>query len=122
MDVDPRYAGSESWASAGGMYAANGTLISSAKPGSANFAVYWDADLLREQLNGTTIDKWNYSNSTNSRLLTAYQSGAAQNNGTKANPGLSGDILGDWREAPHQLFSGRWYECTAGTGYLFCRY
>ncbi len=98
MDVDPRYAGSESWASAGGLHAANGTVISSTKPGSINFAVYWDGDLLRELLNGTTIDKWNYSNNTNSRLLTAYQSGAAQNNGTKATPGLSGDILGDWRE------------------------
>lgn len=98
MDVDPRYPGSESWASAGGLYAANGTLISSAKPNSINFGVYWDADLSRELLNGTTIDKWNYNNSTTSRLLTAYQYGAAQNNGTKANPGLSADILGDWRE------------------------
>src|SRR5690606_40146328 len=85
MDVDPRYPGSESWASAGGLYAANGTLISSAKPNSINFGVYWDADLSRELLNGTTIDKWNYNNSTTSRLLTAYQYGAAQNNGTKAN-------------------------------------
>jgi rhamnogalacturonan endolyase len=98
MDIDPRYAGSESWASSGGLYAANGTLISSAKPNSANFGAYWDADLHRELLNGTLIDKWNYASSNTSRLLTAYSYGAAQNNGTKATPGLSADILGDWRE------------------------
>lgn len=98
MDIDPRYAGSESWASNGGLYAADGTLISSSRPGSINFGVYWDADLRRELLNGTLIDKWNYTSNNTSRLLTAYNYGAAQNNGTKATPGLSADIFGDWRE------------------------
>jgi rhamnogalacturonan endolyase len=31
-------------------------------------------------------------------LLRANEFGAASNNGTKANPCLSADILGDWRE------------------------
>lgn len=44
------------------------------------------------------INKWDYTNSTDNRLLTAYNYGAASNNGTKSTPGLSADILGDWRE------------------------
>jgi len=98
MDVDPRYAGNENWASVGGLYSARGQQISSSKPNSTNFSVLWDADLLAEQLNNTMINKWNYSGNTDNRLLTAYNYGAATNNGTKATPGLSADILGDWRE------------------------
>ncbi|RYY76323.1 MAG: pseudouridine synthase [Gammaproteobacteria bacterium] len=98
MDIDPRYAGNENWASVGGLYTAKGQQISSTKPNSTNFSVLWDADLLAEQLNNTMINKWNYSSSTDNRLLTAYNWGAATNNGTKATPGISADILGDWRE------------------------
>ena len=98
MDVDPRYAGNENWASVGGLYSAKGVQISSSKPNSTNFSVLWDADLLAEQLNNTMINKWNYAGNTDNRLLTAYNYGAATNNGTKATPGLSADILGDWRE------------------------
>ncbi len=98
MDVDPRYPGNESWASVGGLYTAKGSLITNTKPNSINFSVFWDADLLSEQLNNTMINKWDYTNSTDARLLTAYNYGAASNNSTKATPGLSADILGDWRE------------------------
>jgi rhamnogalacturonan endolyase len=98
MDVDPRYPGSESWASVGGLISAKGELISAIKPNSTNFSVLWDADLLSEQLNDEIINKWNHTNNQNDRLLTAYTFGAASNNSTKATPGLSADILGDWRE------------------------
>jgi rhamnogalacturonan endolyase len=98
MDIDPRYAGNESWASVGGLYTAKGALITNTKPNSINFSVFWDADLLSEQLNNTMINKWDYTNSTDTRLLTAYNYGAASNNTTKATPGLSADIFGDWRE------------------------
>ncbi|MFG2085461.1 MULTISPECIES: rhamnogalacturonan lyase [unclassified Spirillospora] len=64
------------------------------KPSSANFLVWWDADPVRELLDGTHIDKYGPSGDT--RLLTA--SGVHSNNGTKAVPSLSGDLLGDWRE------------------------
>ncbi|HEX3045544.1 MAG TPA: hypothetical protein VHY08_12365, partial [Bacillota bacterium] len=60
-------------------------------PSSCNFVIWWDGDDYRELLNGTTISK--YGGST---LLSA--SGCAANNGTKSNPCLSADILGDWRE------------------------
>lgn len=97
-DIDPRHSGMESWGSRGGLVSATGQIISGAKPGSMNFAVWWDGDLLRELLNGTTIDKWDYSRGTLARMLTASDYGAASNNGTKSTPGLSADILGDWRE------------------------
>ncbi|MGW5410240.1 rhamnogalacturonan lyase [Actinomadura geliboluensis] len=64
------------------------------KPSSANFLAWWDADPVRELLDGTHIDKYGPSGDT--RLLTG--SGVHSNNGTKAVPSLSGDILGDWRE------------------------
>ncbi|MFD2067862.1 RICIN domain-containing protein [Pontibacter silvestris] len=97
-DIDPRYKGYEVWGATGTLYSVTGQEISAAKPSSANFANWWDGDLQREILDGTTLDKWNYTSGTSERLLTAYQYGAEQNNGTKANPGLSADILGDWRE------------------------
>ncbi|WP_331350638.1 cellulose binding domain-containing protein [Cellvibrio sp. UBA7671] len=98
MDIDPRTAGAESWASVGGLNNPTGGQIGTTKPASTNFAAWWDGDLLREQLNNTMIDKWNYSSNNSSRLLTAYNYGAASNNGTKSTPGLSADLLGDWRE------------------------
>jgi rhamnogalacturonan endolyase len=58
--------------------------------------VWWDGDVLREILDGTTITKWDYSAGREVRLLSAE--GCARNNGTKANPCLCADILGDWRE------------------------
>jgi rhamnogalacturonan endolyase len=58
--------------------------------------VWWDGDLLREILDGTTIDKWDHASGTAVRLLSAE--GCARNNGTKSNPCLCADILGDWRE------------------------
>jgi|SRR5690554_2974253 len=98
MDIDPRHPGAESWASVGGLNNAAGQQISSTKPSSTNFAVWWDGDLLRELLNGNTIDKWNYNGNSSSRLLSAGNYNAASNNGTKSTPALSGDIFGDWRE------------------------
>ena len=38
---------------------ATGVHISDKRPARVNFGVYWDGDLLRELLDGTTIDKWN---------------------------------------------------------------
>jgi rhamnogalacturonan endolyase len=95
-DIDPRHPGDEFWSSAPvGLLDAHGQRISAAPP-SANFAVWWDADPLREILDSNWIAKWDPNTSSLVRLLTA--DGAASNNGTKATPALSADILGDWRE------------------------
>jgi rhamnogalacturonan endolyase len=96
-DVDPRHKGYEMWGARGGLYNAKGEQISSSKP-KMNFAVWWDGDLLREILDGDILDKWNYETNSHDRLYTLYQTGAEKINGTKANPNLSADIFGDWRE------------------------
>lgn len=96
-DIDPTHPGEEVWASAGvGLYAIDGTKLSDTAPASQNFAIWWDGDLLRELLDDNRIDKWDYEEGKLVNLLTA--AGAASNNGTKANPSLQADILGDWRE------------------------
>lgn len=94
-DIDPRYPGQEVWAN-GSLYTAKGVKIGSSVPSSTNFGIWWDGDLLREQLDSNRIDKWDYQNGVSKNMLTA--SGVASNNGTKATPALQADLLGDWRE------------------------
>jgi len=99
MDIDPRHPGAECWVKGGGiggLFNSRGALISEKAPGPCNFGVWWDGDPQRELLDRTHISKWNWKDSTETRLLGAE--GCAWNNGTKATPVLSGDILGDWRE------------------------
>ncbi|MBB3219637.1 rhamnogalacturonan lyase [Pseudoduganella umbonata] len=97
-DIDPAYPGAECWASRGGLFNVSGQQISTNRPGSMNFASWWDGDLLRESLDGTTISKWNPATFAFENLLAGAAYNAASNNGTKATPVLSADILGDWRE------------------------
>jgi rhamnogalacturonan endolyase len=99
MDIDPRHRGYEMWASGqglAGLWNIKGKSISDRKPRSCNFGVWWDGDLLRELLDGTSISKWDWEKGEEHRLLNA--NGCARNNGTKSNPCLCADILGDWRE------------------------
>ncbi len=97
-DIDPCYKGLEVWGSSvGGVYTCKGVQISGTKP-SVNFAIWWDADLSRELLDGTKLDKWDYNSNAGTRLITFSNFGALENNGTKANPALTADLLGDWRE------------------------
>jgi FG-GAP repeat. len=101
LDIDPRYPGFECWVAGAGLsgqlWDCKGNKIADRTP-SVNMGVYWDGDLLSEILNGTTIDKWDWQNTRSVPLLQAKEFGCASNNGTKANPCLSADILGDWRE------------------------
>jgi hypothetical protein len=93
-DIYAGSAGAESWsAGVSGLFNTKGQNIGR-KPGSINFTIWWDGDPVRELLDGTHIDK--YGTSSDTRLLTA--SGVHSNNGTKANPSLTADLFGDWRE------------------------
>ncbi len=112
-DVDPRYPGAEAWAISGEwnstkgyMFNSEGKLLTNDIP-SANFAIWWDGDLLRELFDHVwsgdparvgipKIDKWDYLNNKLVNLETF--SGTYSNNDTKGNPCLQADILGDWRE------------------------
>ncbi|MEL0454858.1 T9SS type A sorting domain-containing protein [Flavobacteriaceae bacterium SZ-1-7] len=103
-DIDPNYKGMEIWGWDGsGLRSCTGTLISSTYPTTAgngwtmNFGIWWDGDLQRELLDRTVITKWNGSGTD--RVATLYNiAPISDNNGTKSNPCLMADILGDWRE------------------------
>jgi rhamnogalacturonan endolyase len=97
IDIDPRHPGAEAWASnSRELYDARGRVIPGGHPRAANFGIWWDGDRLRELLDGKRIGKWDWTAGTEKPLLDPE--GAVSNNGTKANPSLSADILGDWRE------------------------
>ncbi|WP_219512518.1 rhamnogalacturonan lyase family protein [Nonomuraea ceibae] len=95
-DIHAGSPGAESWAAGAGQDGLRNTsgAVIGRQPSSANFLSWWDGDPVRELLDQTRIDKYGTGGET--RLLTA--SGVHSNNGTKATPSLSGDILGDWRE------------------------
>ena len=96
-DIDPRYDGAECWCNIGSLRRGDtGEIICNRKPDSCNFTIYWDADPLAELLDHVSISKWNWNAESTDLLLKAE--GVVSNNGTKGNPCLSGDILGDWRE------------------------
>jgi rhamnogalacturonan endolyase len=94
-DIDPRYPGCEYWGGPGGLRTCKGEAIGRA-PRSANFAVWWDGDLLREILDRNVISKWDWETSALNPILTA--TGCTSNNSSKATPCLSADLFGDWRE------------------------
>jgi rhamnogalacturonan endolyase len=101
LDIDPRRRGLEMWGKGegvGGLYDVKGERFSIVAPRSCNMGIWWDGDLLRELLDGVTIAKWDYETSREIKLFSGADFNCVSNNGTKANPCLCADILGDWRE------------------------
>ena len=96
IDIDPRYRGYEMWGSRGGLMSATGVQISSSRPGQMNFAFWWDADTIREILDGTTITKWNRppAAAAPASRRPAFPPSTARN----PRRTLSVDLFGDWRE------------------------
>jgi len=100
LDIDPRYPGYECWvAGAGitGMFDCKGNTIAEKTP-ACNMGIFWDGDVLSEILNGVNVSKWLYDSSKTQTLFDARNFDCVSNNGTKANPCLSADLFGDWRE------------------------
>lgn len=107
-DLDPTNPGLEMWSSANGMANVSGQLLTGAQAGvegnvplrigglSTNMAVWWDGDLLRELLDHETVSKYNWNDHQCYPLLKMED--CQFNNGTKSNPCLQGDVIGDWRE------------------------
>ena len=111
-DIDPTSYGCEMWSTdSHGIRTMTGKVLSSAKDADdpqhnnylmmngrwlpVNFAIWWDGDLLRELLDRATVTKYDWE----SHMLTDVQRFEGEfNNGTKSNPCLSADLLGDWRE------------------------
>ncbi len=104
-DIDPTHQGVELWSpNTGGVRSFTGELISPQKEFKneisanvpVNMAVWWDGDLLREMLDKNVVSKYNWKTGNCDKLVTFE--GTMWNNGTKSNPCLQGDIIGDWRE------------------------
>lgn len=97
-DIDPTNWGLEMW-STGSPYIYNvkGETIAGNRP-SINFAVWWDGDLCRELLDGTRISKYDPQTHRANTIIDFANMQCAANNGSKNNPCLSADIIGDWRE------------------------
>ena len=97
-DIDPTHPGVEMWSLAsGGIRNIKGEVVKARVRGlSCNMAVWWDGDLLRELLDRNMIIKYDWENKKFVPLVKF--TGTLFNNGTKSNPCLQGDIIGDWRE------------------------
>ncbi len=85
-------------APATGFYDIHGKRISQAMPRICNMGIWWDGDELRELLNGVRVRKWDYENEREVDVLDGADYDCVANNGSKSNPCLCADILGDWRE------------------------
>ncbi len=122
-DIDPTNYGLEMWSTAsGGVRNVKGELIAENVRISVNSAVWWDGDLLRELLDRSTISKYDW-NSQRCVTLKSFRNECAFNNGSKSNPCLSADIIGDWREEviirTHDSKELRIYTTTIPTSHRF---
>ena len=96
-DIDPTNPGVEMWSLADeGIFNMKGERVRERKNISVNFAVWWDGDLLRELLDRSQVSKFDWTDGE-TKVVTRFE-GTTFINGTKQNPCLSGDIIGDWRE------------------------
>ncbi len=129
-DIDPTHEGVELWSpNTGGVLSFDGKVICPQKEFisaiscnvPANFSVLWDGDMLREILDGNEISKYNWKEKTLDKMVVFED--CMWNNGTKRNPSLQGDIVGDWREEVLMRTKDnsalRLYVTTIPTGYRF---
>ena len=111
-DIDPTNPGVEMWSTdSHGIRNMKGDVVGKAKDAgdpqhqnqlvmngrwlSVNFAIWWDGDLLRELLDHERVSKYDWEKRS---VVDLKQFEGKFNNGTKSNPCLQADILGDWRE------------------------
>lgn len=120
-DIDPRHPGVEMWSLAsGGIRNLAGEVTAHQVKGlSVNMAVWWDGDLLRELLDGTRVSKYIWE-ADSCATLSSFE-GCTRINGSKSNPCLQADIIGDWREEvlvrTHDSSALRLYVSTIPTPY-----
>lgn len=103
-DIDPDRPGLETWASRPGDAATeadatlrdvSGTPIDGSLPGT-NMSVLWAPDMTTQIIEGAGDETPRIVDWQDGALVTL--DGTRTNNGTKGNPALVGDLLGDWRE------------------------
>ena len=104
-DIDPNHRGYEYWSFSGiynsktpvpGQAPVETKLTDEPNRPWPNFRIWWDGDVLSENLNRETIDKWNPATQGTSRVSTLYHYGAVDT--WRDAPTFYGDIIGDWRE------------------------
>ncbi len=93
-DVDPTVPGLETWATR--LRAADGAELGAATGLGTNMSIRWAGDLTTQIVNGSGDAVPTIDDRQRGTLLRAE--GTRTNNGTKGNPALVADILGDWRE------------------------
>lgn len=101
-DFDPRFSGFEFHTFTDHLYNVSGAPTSVVNMPSSypNFRIFWDGDLLTENLDYGRMTKWNYLGDSESRIQIDGNSsfwGVNPNVGPNT-PSFVGDILGDWRE------------------------
>lgn len=122
-DIDPTHPGVEMWSGdSQGIRNVKGEVIAPKMRNTpTNMAVWWDGDLLREMLDRNMIIKYDWENKKFVPLVKFTRT--LFNNGTKSNPCLQGDIIGDWREEvlvrSEDNASLRLYVSTIPTEYRF---
>jgi hypothetical protein len=95
-DIDPTHKGYEFWG--GGSLGIVSTVDFSKVTGSnppMNFRIWWDGDVLSENLDDVTISKWAYPGMPSGGFSSKKLLGASS--WRQAVP-LYGDMFGDWRE------------------------
>lgn len=98
-DIDPTNYGLEMWsASQKGYFDVTGKHHHADKSIPQNSAVWWDGDKLRELLDRDAVLKYDWKTGESNKIVDFKAAGCSFNNGTKQNPCLSADIIGDWRE------------------------
>lgn len=96
-DIAPAHRGYEYWSFHGIHEIKTGSVISpDPQRPWPNFRIWWDGDVLSENLNREFVEKWNPATGGVTRLLTASADGAVDSWRDAAQ--FYGDILGDWRE------------------------
>ena len=97
-DIDDENPGLEMWSSASdGIRTVTGSQFTTSTVGiPVNMAVWWDGDLLREMQDNIQVSK--YHKVLKMAATMQRFDNCVSNNGTKSNPSLQGDIIGDWRE------------------------
>ena len=90
-DIDPRHRGCEVWGGPGGLRDVAGNPIGPG-PRSSDFVIWWDGDLLRELVSGSSVTKWNWQTNAEERI---FATGARLGG---RGPNLTADLVGDWRE------------------------
>jgi len=96
-DIDPARKGYEFWGGGSlGMVNIVDLLPVSGTMPAANHRIWWDGDLLSEELNGTQITKFAYSGIPSDAFTSATLAASNVPGGNR--PPLYGDMFGDWRE------------------------